>query len=185
MPLLFSPERHEPLADIAWAPARAKAAIGEIVADTIKAVDGRGAWAVHPNDQPDGTPPIMGLYFGAAGVIWALDYLADQGMADRGPDFSEHLPEILARNRRTHEALKLQQRGYLVADAGIQLLQYKLGPSAEAANALAATITENLDDPAIELMWGAPGHDARFAVHESNDRRRALGGSFPARRGAP
>jgi hypothetical protein len=157
VPALYSPERHEPLADIAWDPARAKAAISEIAAETILAMDERGFWANHPNDQPDDMPAIMNLYFGAAGVIWALDYLAVQGVADRGAGLSGRLPNILARNRRNHEALKLQQRGYLVADAGIQLLQYKLAPSAKTAEALATTIADNLDDPAIELMWGAPG----------------------------
>jgi hypothetical protein len=154
---LFDPDRHEPLLDRAWDAGVAADAIVQIVAETRAAASPEGVWPVHPNDAADGEPPAMGLYFGSTGVVWALDYLARQGVAPAGPSFAEHIPGMLASNHDSHVMLKLQTRGYLVGAAGILALQCKLAPSATAADALAAVIVENMEDPALELMWGAPG----------------------------
>jgi hypothetical protein len=64
---------------------------------------------------------------------------------------------MLASNHAVHTALKMQTRSYLLAGAGILLLQYRLAPSAAVADALAVIVAENTDDPALELIWGAPG----------------------------
>jgi hypothetical protein len=159
MSALFDPGRHEPLIDVPWDAAKAADAIVRIVADTQAAASPEGAWPIHPSDVEDGDAgsPIMGLYFGSAGVMWALDYLAREGAAPAGPSFADRLPAMLAMNHKDHETLGLQTRGYLVGSAGILALQCRLAPSAEAADALAAVIVENQDDPALELMWGAPG----------------------------
>jgi hypothetical protein len=154
---LFDPDRHEALTDRAWDSGVVAEAIVRIVAETHAAASPEGHWPEHPTDAAEGEPPPMGLYFGAAGVAWALDYLACEGAAPAGPSFAGHIPAMLTRNHESHMALKLQTRGYLVAAAGILLLQCKLAPSAAAAEALAAVIVENMDDPALELMWGAPG----------------------------
>ncbi len=154
---LYEADRHEALAGQAWNEVVARAAIAAIVADTRRAAGADGNWPTHPADLPDGAPPMMGLYFGTAGVIWALDYLAAEGVADAGPSFADRLAGILAKNLEAHRMLSFQERGYLLAAAGIELLACKLAPSAESADALATTIADNQDDPARELMWGAPG----------------------------
>ncbi len=157
MGALFDPGRHEPLLDRAWNPAVAAEAIARIVTDSQAAVSPEGHWPEHPTDGDGVDPPAMGLYFGAAGVVWVLDYLAKEGAAPAGPSFAERIPAMLASNHESHVALKLQTRGYLVGAAGILLLQCKLAPSDAAADTLAAVIAENSDDPSLELMWGAPG----------------------------
>ena len=157
MDTLFDSDRHEPLLDRAWDSAAAADAIVRIASDTAAAASPAGHWPEHPNDGDSADPPAMGLYFGAAGVVWALDYLAREGAAPAGPNFAEHVPQMLALNHESHVALKLQTRGYLVAAAGILLLQYKLAPSTAVADALAVVVAENTGDPALELMWGAPG----------------------------
>jgi Lanthionine synthetase C-like protein len=154
---LFEPDRHEPPQGRAWDAGVAADAIVRIAAETGAAASPEGVWPVHPDDATDGEPPAMGLYFGSAGVVWALDYLAREGAAPAGPSFAEHLPGMLASNYASHVNLGLQTRGYLVGASGILALQCKLAPSAAAAEALAAVIVENTDDPALELMWGGPG----------------------------
>jgi hypothetical protein len=154
---LFDPDRHEPLLDRAWDAGVAADTIVRIAAELHTAASPEGVWPVHPNAAADGEPAAMGLYFGSAGTVWALDYLAREGAAPAGPSFAEHVPAMLDSNRTVHVALKMQTRSYLLAGAGILLLQYKLAPSAAVADALAAVIAENTDDPALELMWGAPG----------------------------
>jgi Lanthionine synthetase C-like protein len=151
---LFEPDRHEPLLDRAWDAGVAADAIVRIATEIQAAASLEGVW---PAPEDAGEPPAMGLYFGSAGTIWALDYLAREGAAPAGPSFADHVPAMLASNHASHVALKLQTRSYLFAGAGILLLQNKLTPSPAAADALAAVIAENTDDPALELMWGAPG----------------------------
>lgn len=73
---MFDPDRHEPLGDLFWDDAAARAAIDEIVSDTQAAFDGDNFWPIHPLDRSDERPGILkALYYGAAGVIWALDHL--------------------------------------------------------------------------------------------------------------
>ncbi|HEY5008721.1 MAG TPA: hypothetical protein VII42_11995 [Caulobacteraceae bacterium] len=111
MTALFDPDRHEALTDRAWDSGVVAEAIVRIVAETHAAASPEGHWPEHPTDAAEGEPPPMGLYFGAAGVAWALDYLAREGAAPAGPSFAGHIPAMLTRNHESHMALKLQTRG--------------------------------------------------------------------------
>src|ERR1700730_14866486 len=66
--------RHRPLVHDAWSESAVRAAIEEIAADAIAHFDPDRFWPAHPSDDggSDGDPSF---YKGAAGVIWALDYL--------------------------------------------------------------------------------------------------------------
>lgn len=185
MPALFDRDRHEPLADIAWDEGAARAAIARIVEDTRARFTPDGMWPLHPNDADGGsTAPEMSLYLGAAGVIWTLDFLAREGAIDDGPAFAEHLPEIQRRNRAPlespawREALgpAWQTRSWLVGDAGILFTRWKTAPSPALPGVLAeleAVIAANTDDPARELMWGAPGTMlAALALHRATGEAR-------------
>ena len=155
---LFDPARHEPLGDAAWDAGAARQAIEAIVAD-IRAEAGEDAtWAIHPReDAREGTPPYRNLYLGSAGVTLGLDHLVRIGAVAPGPTFADRLPDHLAANRRMFEALKMQTRSYLMGDAGIRLTEWRTTAAAAAADALAGVVADNADDPARELMWGAPG----------------------------
>ncbi len=54
------------------------------------------------------------------------------------------------------EHIGAQTRSYLMGDAGIRLTEWRAG-SAATADDLAQIVAANLDDPALEMMWGAPG----------------------------
>ncbi len=161
--MLYRPELHEPLTDEPGDEQRVREAIRRIVADVDRAFDPDSLWPAHEWDVYEATAPLKGLYVGAAGVIWALDALRRRGHAEtaidlaaaalrtleawRGlPDFADW-PDLPS---RPHAAL-------LTGESGVLLVAWRLAPSAELADQLFARARENIDNEAIEVMWGAPG----------------------------
>ena len=88
--------RHRALTHDAWSELAARAAIEEIAADAIAQFDPDTFWPGHPSDDGvgDGNPSF---YTGAAGVIWALDYLHRIGAVSAVVDFRPVLPRLLER----------------------------------------------------------------------------------------
>ncbi|AUX22793.1 lanthionine synthetase C-like protein [Sorangium cellulosum] len=166
MTALFDRDRHEPLAGPVWDAGAARAAMERIVEDARKAFAPDGLWPIHPADAEDGeSGPLTSLYFGAAGVVWALDHLAREGAVGPGPTFAEHLADIEVRNRQFLESEPLrvalgagwQTRSWLLGDAGVFFTRWKAAAEEAVLPALAEVIARNTHDPALELMWGAPG----------------------------
>jgi hypothetical protein len=138
----------------AWDPERALALIERIVRDTEAHFSPQTWWPVNPRDvDPDDAEGVASttLYFGAAGVVWALDRLRRLGAA---PVSFEPPDTLLADNRewlrandRAHE-----RAAYLIGDTPIELMAFR-----RAAERLAELIAANREHPSCELMWGAPG----------------------------
>src|SRR5690242_11927255 len=108
---LYEPERHEPLIEAEWNEARARAALDRIVADTNDTFDQDKLWPIHPLDvSPERAPDALKvLYYGAAGVIWALHHLERIGAAPLKRDYLPALRGLAARNRediRNNAALR-------------------------------------------------------------------------------
>jgi hypothetical protein len=157
--VLFDPQRHEPLDAVAWDEQRARDAIARIVADTEQQFSSFAWWPAHPRDREDGEHgPYHMLYCGAGGVIWALRYLELQGAAELRGSYALHVATLLAPNR-----VSMQHPGdspfgsYLMGDTGIELLNHWYDPTRATAARLATLIDANIEHPARELMWGAPG----------------------------
>src|SRR5690348_12801272 len=91
---MIDPFRHVPLRATPWSAADAAAAIEEIVQDAIRFFDAERFWPAHPREdgRPHGT---ANLYWGAAGVIWGLDYLARIGATSTRLDCRGALPRLL------------------------------------------------------------------------------------------
>jgi hypothetical protein len=87
--------RHRPLAHDAWSELAVRAAIEEIAADAIAHFDPDRFWPGHPSDGVDDGNPSF--YWGAAGVMWALDYLRRIGATRVAEDFRPVLPKLLER----------------------------------------------------------------------------------------
>ena len=158
---MYDAARHAPLTAVDWDPAAAGAAIAEIVADALATFDPKRYWPAHPMDDgaPDGT---TGLYLGAAGMLWGLDFLAREGAADHGLDLTSVLPGLLEANRTEFDAVarmsgvELHRASWLFGDPPILLMQMRSGdPSA--AGELHRRIEIGLDLPPLELMWGFAG----------------------------
>jgi hypothetical protein len=158
--MLHDPARHEALAPIAWDEARVRATIARIVDETVAAFSPDALWPVHPRDlEPADDPhaPATCLYYGAAGVIWALDYLRSAGVAST-PSFAQHLPAIQQRNRAWLAQVPGDNAGsWLAGDLPFEMMAWGQAPSAERADTIAALIEDNIEHPARELMWGSPG----------------------------
>ena len=82
--MLHDPTRHEVITDATWRTARARAAIERIFQDTVAQILPDGVWQAPPLEA---IPDVKrGVWTGAAGVIWALHYLAERGFGDHRPD---------------------------------------------------------------------------------------------------
>jgi hypothetical protein len=158
--MLHDPARHEALAPIAWDEARVRATVTHIVEETVAAFSPDTLWPVHPRDlEPGDDPdaPPSSLYYGAAGVIWALDYLRAAGVAST-PSFAQHLPAIQQRNRAWLAKAPGDNAGsWLAGDLPFEMMAWGQAPTAARADTIAALMDGNIEHPARELMWGSPG----------------------------
>jgi lanthionine synthetase-like protein len=149
---LYEAARHEPLSAQPWAPVVARSAIDEIVDDAGASFDAARFWPAHPLDEGFGDGSTT-VYAGAAGVIWALDYL------DCEVDFRPALGALLEQNRREYASFGWYPRhaSLLMGEVGVLLLAMRLAPSEATADALHRRVQDSLALPSMELMWGMPG----------------------------
>src|SRR5437667_7817977 len=124
--------RHRALAQDAWSELTARAAIEEIATDAIAHFDPDRFWPGHPSGEreEDGDPSF---YKGAAGVIWALDYLHRVGATRVAEDFRPVLPRLLERtitNFESNSPADYAKHGSLLfGDMGTALLAMRLAPT--------------------------------------------------------
>jgi hypothetical protein len=153
---LFDPTRHYPLSPLDWNPDTVQQAINTIAHETIAQLQIAPLLSGHPMD--DG---VFGsdLYFGKAGVLWAINYLQTVGAIDSTFDVAAHLDATLAQNSEMY--LKTspypEQSSYLFGELPLLLLQYKLSPSEDKATQILHSIHKNDSQPIREMMWGIPG----------------------------
>jgi len=159
MQALFDPARHEPLAATPWHPDLAMAAIARIVAAAEAEFDEpEGSWLLHPDDDP----PHPGarssnLYWGAAGVVWALRHLAAAGAVRLERDYA---PWIARYPDRVRDEAAAEQHGtasYLFGESGPLLLAWLDTRREELEDRLYAAVRGNLRNPAQEPLWGNAG----------------------------
>jgi hypothetical protein len=159
--MLFDPSRHEPLLPLSWNEREVGAAIQRIVADADAHATKDGYWPLHPLDRTNGDAAgrfETSLYDGACGVLWALHYLRDVGASASSCSYGVEFDQLLACNRVARgQTVTRERASFLNGDTPIQLLQFGKAPTAELESALTALIAGNLEHPARELMYGAPG----------------------------
>ena len=161
--MLHDPARHEALSAPPWDTDQARAAIDHIVRDTERRFAASGWWPLHPRDaegDDKAGEPNYTLYFGAPGVVWALDYLHAVGAASRRVDFAlPLLQQAMERNRDwlAKGATQDETASYLMGDTPVLMMMQGREPTPERADRLAALIERNVEHPAREILWGAPG----------------------------
>jgi len=80
----------------------------QIVSDALTHFDEKGFWAAHPMDNTkDGRSDF---YMGAAGMIWAIDYLRRVGATATAIDFRPVLARLLATRRRKWRDMATMRR---------------------------------------------------------------------------
>jgi hypothetical protein len=162
---LFEGERHERLTEREWNEDRALEAIDRIVTDAHRSFTAKGLWPVHPIDRSPERPPdsIKYLYHGAAGVIWALNYLNEIGAVavkrDYLPTVRQLIPRIrddIAKYPEVRKYMGAELGSYMLGAAGILLLQWKLAPSEDVAEQLYGHLEGCVGD-ARGVAWGGAG----------------------------
>jgi hypothetical protein len=163
--MLFDPRRHEPLTDVAWNEAAARAWIARYADDAQAAFSPERLWPTHPDDAGSdiADTPCPMIHFGAAGVIWALDRLSRAGAIASALDFAPTVADLVARNTILTAPWGHGIEGLLMGNSGIRLLQYRRAAdrgdaqaAAAVADALANGIAANARHPSRELLWGTP-----------------------------
>jgi len=159
MQTLFDPARHEALAVRPWHSELALAAIARIVASAEAEFDDReGNWLLHPDDEP----PHQGarssnLYWGAAGVVWALRHLAAAGAVPVARDYASWIARYPDRVRDEAAAGQHGSASYLFGESGPLLLAWLDTRQDDVADRLHAVVCGNLHNPAHEPLWGNAG----------------------------
>jgi len=152
--------RHRALTQDAWSELAARAVIEEIATDAIAHFDPDRFWPGHPSGEreEDGDPSF---YKGAAGVIWALDYLHRVGATRVAEDFRPAMPKLMERTIADFEIsfpTDYEKHGSLLrGDMGAALLAMRLAPTSSLADLVHGRAEANNDLPIRELMWGMPG----------------------------
>jgi len=161
--MLYDPRKFERLTDTPWDEDRVRGGIAEIVADADEAFDEQGLWPADEWDAWQTPTPLKNLYVGAAGVIWALDALRRRGHAESRLDLARAIDRALEAWRERPEILTGLElptpaaASLLMSGSGILAVHWRLHRSAAVALELFELVRANVDNDAVELMWGSPG----------------------------
>jgi lantibiotic modifying enzyme len=156
---MYEDTRHQPLTATAWNEELARAAIERIVQDTYARFDSPKLWPIHPLDRfgTDLPESFKMLYFGAAGVVWALNYLKRVEATGIERDYADILDHLPQENRKEMKLSRQETASLLMGDVGILLVQSQLSPAEAIREKLFNLIERNVYNPTRELMWGSPG----------------------------
>ncbi len=168
--MLYYPERHESLSRTAWDEGAARDAIAAIVADTQTHFDPTQFWPAHPREDAKGV--LKGLWFGAAGAIWALGYLAECGAVPSRFDCADAIAGVHSKFL-AEEDPRIYSGSLLMGEVGILLVRWRFTRAPKVADRLFELIENNAEQPTEELMWGAPGSAlaASFMWNDSGEVR--------------
>jgi hypothetical protein len=156
--MLFSPDRHEALSDRPFSEAAAREAIARIAARAERELDAAdGRWPLDPADAEEGAGPSSELYWGAAGVAWALGELANEGyVASAAVD--RELVEALETRFLEDASDADVVDGVWWGVAGALAVAERRWPDASRRDRLAGLAHASLASPALEPMEGHPGY---------------------------
>jgi len=157
--MLHWPPAHEQLVETPWDPEAARTAIGEIAADCEAAFGEGPIWGAHERDaEEDDRGPWSTMYFGACGVVYALDLLRERGLVDPVRDYVPALDALLERYRDEPEFGRWAHApSYWMGETGLLLVRRRLNPSVETDDRVAELIAANAHDAHREFMFGSPG----------------------------
>lgn len=160
--VLFDPARHEPLGGAVWNEEHVRAAVREIAAEATHGYDhARECWPLHPldagEDDDDHAGTTHGIYIGAAGMLWALGHLERAGAAEISLDCHAAADDLHAAYLRCCHAPQEPQPGLWMGESGTLLVAETIAPGTADPDVLLAAIRANAHNPALDVLWGAPG----------------------------
>ena len=157
--MLHDPARHEALTGTPWSEAQARATIQAIVDDVCSRFDPATLWPTHPREREpsDASVPEPMLYNGATGAVWALQRLREHGMARVDLDTAPIVAGLHEHSRRWITAHESEWPSYFLGHSAVLLLQWWQDRSPAVADELYTLIEGNLENKALEALWGSPG----------------------------
>jgi Lanthionine synthetase C-like protein len=163
--VLYGAGAHEPLEDGEWSETRVRNRVHALAAATAAACAGEDLWPAHPADLDTGgmEPPLASLYFGAAGVVAALDILHRRGYWEASADLGRAAASAFELSQQRldippDETLPQNARASLwLGETGTALVAWRIAPTPALADAVYARVSSNVANETNEIMWGAPG----------------------------
>ena len=160
--MLFDPAEHRPLAGGEWSEAAARSAIEVIAADAVAAYGGSDALWPNAVDDLEGDPdvPYRNVYFGAAGMAWALDRLSSDQLGPELPglaDLVDGLPEAFRQAPELPALAPPPAPSLLFGESGILLTAAAIRGDGSHRDELEGCVRRNARNPTRELCWGSPG----------------------------
>lgn len=156
---LFDPARHEALATGPWNRDSARQAIVRICAAAEAEFDERkGSWLLHPLDNPSQPAArSLNLYWGATGVVWALQHLQVHGAVRLQRDYTRWIERYPDGLRQEAAAEQHGSASYLFGESAALLLAWLSTRRDDFAERLHAVVQGNMRNPAQEPLWGNSG----------------------------
>ena len=148
---LFSAERHEALTRRRWDEQVAADAIEQNAVETLTAFSPEDLWPIHPIDRsPERASVLTPLYYGAAGVVWALHQLGYLTA-----EVSASIATIASSNRQAHADRLNGADSFFMGRSGIDVLRSVIsGGSEERA---ITSLQAGADLPTNGVIWGRAG----------------------------
>ncbi len=158
---LFIPERHATITEVKWSKEIVKDYIINLICKTENLFRSEQLWPVHPDLQKSNgiSQPITGLWFGAAGTLWALNQLKKFYPVNlqRYTPYLEQLTLLQPAwiKEMASEFIPTNTTSYLLGSLGCNLVKWIY--TGEHLKQLQQDAIANFNHPANELMWAAPG----------------------------
>jgi lantibiotic modifying enzyme len=162
--LLYQPERHLPITKNQWNAQVVEETISTILNRCLTDYTAEKFWPM-PEDEWKGQTTTS-IYFGAMGILWAIDYL-QKYIASQLPFDKQELAESVYDKYFNAEALIFSKYSdadgvvpsYWLGETGILLVKSKLqqAQSEEIWNKQYSLIKNNMKNPTLEPLWGGTG----------------------------
>ena len=153
--MLYDPERHEKLKEVDWSEDRVKTVIKDIYKKSLKSFNRETLWPTDSNEDAD-IACNKTMYYGATGNLWALDQIA-KFLNQQLPFDKVSLIQDIHKKYLDDPDTKEVVPSLFLGETGILLLNYKYSPSDEIEIRLFKIIKDNIKNPTLEALWGAPG----------------------------
>lgn len=153
--MLFEQERHEKVTTTQWSEDKVLEVIKDIFKNTISNFNPETFWPTESKEDADITCN-KSMYFGASGVLWSLIQIADFLKEGLPLNKKELINQIYSDYITSPDTKEVVPSLYL-GEVGILLIQYKIDPSIKIEDRLYEIIEENIENPTLEALWGAPG----------------------------
>lgn len=145
--------------DLDWEDEKSVRCISDIVASSVAGHSGKGLWPSHVDDleNPNDQPNIFytDMYFGSAGILWALDRLKTFGYSSE-LDYESLIEECLKRHL-CQDLSYYTPSSYFLGELGVRLIKHQVAPSDENAAQLVRLAEEGCKTKGMDPMLGLPG----------------------------